>query len=124
MSRGDRRLAGVIQRAWQLGAIFDGWSEHFNYENWLRAFQESHLEPALFAQRELLLDEPLPWAHIDTGLTQAFLKREQKNALVSKEVPDCRYQECTACGLQRWQPSCREKHRLIKARPESPLSPD
>jgi radical SAM family uncharacterized protein len=124
MSRGDRRLAGVIQRAWQLGAIFDGWSEHFNYENWLRAFQESHLEPALFAQRELLLDEPLPWAHIDTGLTQAFLKREQKNALVSKEVPDCRYQECTACGLQRSQPSCREKHRLIKARPESPLSPD
>jgi radical SAM family uncharacterized protein len=124
MSRGDRRLAGVIHRAWQLGAIFDGWSEHFNYENWLRAFQESQLEPGFYAQRELSLDELLPWAHIDIGLTQAFLKREQKNALVSKEVPDCRYQECTACGLQRWQPSCRQKHRLIKARPESPLSPD
>jgi radical SAM family uncharacterized protein len=124
MSRGDRRLAGVIHRAWQLGAIFDGWSEHFNYENWLRAFQESQLEPGFYAQRELSLDEPLPWTHIDIGLTQAFLKREQKNALASKEVPDCRYQECTACGLQRWHPSCRQKHRLIKARPESPLSSD
>jgi len=120
MSRGDRRLGGVIHRAWQLGAIFDGWSEHFSYEKWLRAFKESHLEPDLFARREISLDEPLPWAHIDTGLTQAFLKRERKNALESREVPDCRYQECTACGLQRWHPSCREKHRLAKARPENP----
>jgi radical SAM family uncharacterized protein len=124
MSRGDRRLAGVIQRAWQLGAIFDGWSEHFNYENWLRAFQESHLEPAFYAQRELSPDEPLPWAHIDIGLTQAFLKREQKKALVSKETPDCRYQDCTVCGLQRWHPSCQQKHRLRQARPESSLSLD
>jgi len=125
MSRGDRRLAGVIQRAWQLGAIFDGWSEHFNYENWLRAFKEMGLEPGLYAQRELSLDEPLPWAHIDIGVTQAFLKREQKKALANKETPDCRYQDCTACGLQRWQPSCRKKHqKLRQAQPESSLSPD
>ncbi|MBN1862104.1 MAG: TIGR03960 family B12-binding radical SAM protein [Dehalococcoidales bacterium] len=115
MSRGDRRLGGVIQRAWQLGAVFDGWSEHFNYENWRRAFKENQLEPAFYAQREIPLDEPLPWAHIDSGLTQAFLKREQKNALAGKEIPDCRHQECNVCGLQRWQPSCRQKHRLAKA---------
>ncbi len=124
MSRGDRRLSAVIYRAWHFGSIFDGWSDHFDYENWLRAFQESQLEPGFYAQRELSLDEPLPWAHIDIGLTQAFLKQEQKNALASKEVPDCRYQECTSCGLQRWHPSCQQRHRLIKAGPESPLSYD
>ncbi len=125
MSRGDRRLARVIHRAWQLGNNFDGWSEHFNYENWLRAFQESGLEPGCYAQRELSLDEPLPWAHIDIGVSQALLKREFKNALKNQETPDCRYQDCSACGLQRHHPACRQKHAALRqARQESSLSPD
>jgi radical SAM superfamily enzyme YgiQ (UPF0313 family) len=93
MSRGDRRLGRVIHRAWQLGNNFDGWREHFNYENWLRAFQETGLEPSFYAQRELSLDEPLPWAHIHIGVTQAFLKREFNNALKNQETPDCRYRD-------------------------------
>jgi radical SAM family uncharacterized protein len=125
MSRGDRRLGRVIHRAWQLGSTFDGWSEHFSYENWLRAFQENGLEPDFYTERELSRDEPLPWAHIDTGVTQAFLKRELKNALKNTETPDCHYQDCSACGLQRWQPACRQKHaELRQARQESSLSPD
>ncbi len=125
MSRGNRRLGRVIHRAWQLGNTFDGWSEHFNYENWLRAFEESGLDPAFYAERELSLDEPLPWAHIDTGVTQAFLKREYKKALVNKETPDCRYQDCSACGLQRLSPACRQKHQQLRqARKEISLSPD
>jgi len=125
MSRGDRRLGRVIHRAWQLGNNFDGWSEHFNYENWLRAFQETGLEPGFYAQRELPLNEPLPWAHIDIGVTQAFLKREFKNALKNQETPDCRYRDCSACGLQRHHPACRQKHAALRqARQESALSPD
>jgi hypothetical protein len=125
MSRGDRRLGRVIHRAWQLGNTFDGWSEHFSYENWLRAFQENGLEPGFYSERELSLDEPLPWAHINTGVTQAFLERELKHALKNKETPDCRYQDCSVCGLQRWQPACRQKHaELRQARKESSLSPD
>ncbi|MFH2054739.1 MAG: TIGR03960 family B12-binding radical SAM protein, partial [bacterium] len=38
LSRGDRRLAPVIERAQQLGARFDGWSEHFDFALWLQAF--------------------------------------------------------------------------------------
>ncbi len=38
LARGDRRLSQAIYRAWQLGATFDAWSEHFNYEKWGRAF--------------------------------------------------------------------------------------
>ncbi len=113
LSRGDRRLGKVIYRAWQLGSIFDAWSEHFNYENWLRAFEEAGLEPGVYNQREPPLNEPLPWAHIDVGLTTAFLKREYQRALRGRETPDCRYEACNVCGLQRWQPQCRQKHQEL-----------
>ncbi len=109
LSRGDRRLGKVIYRAWQLGSIFDAWSEHFNYENWLRAFDEAGLEPASYVQRERPLDELLPWAHIDAGITTDFLKREYQRALQGTETPDCRLEVCHACGLERRQPDCQQK---------------
>ena len=109
VSRGDRRLGRVIHRAWQLGAHFDGWSEHLNYEIWLRAFEEAGLEPGFYAQRQRPLDEPLPWAHIDTGITPAFLKSEYKLALEGRETPDCRLAACNTCGLEMWQPDCQER---------------
>jgi len=120
LSRGDRRLGKVIYRAWQLGSTFDAWNEHFNYENWLRAFAETGLEPAFYAQRERPLDELLPWAHIDVGLTTAFLKREYHRALQGTETPDCRY-NCNACGLERWHPDCQQKHqKLSQGEPKNP----
>lgn len=108
ISRGDRRLGRVIYRAWQLGSTFDSWSECFNYQNWLNAFDEAGLDPGFYAQRERPLDEPLPWAHIDTGITPAFLQREYRWAMEGKKTPDCRSQGCNVCGLQRWQPVCQQ----------------
>ncbi|MFC1993417.1 TIGR03960 family B12-binding radical SAM protein [Chloroflexota bacterium] len=109
LSRGDRRLGKVIHRVWQLGATFDAWNERFDYEIWLRAFDESELDPGFYAQRQRSLDELLPWSHIDAGITTAFLKREYQRALEGKETPDCRHQSCNACGLERWQPDCQQK---------------
>ncbi len=109
LSRGDRRLGKVIYRAWELGSTFDAWDEHFNYENWRRAFEEAGLEPGFYAQRERSLDELLPWAHIDTGVTTDFLKEEYQRALEGKETPDCREEDCNACGLERWQAACQQK---------------
>jgi len=111
LSRGDRQLGKVIHRAWQLGSTFDAWSEHFNYGNWLCAFEETGLEPSFYAHRERPLDEPLPWAHIDVGVTTAFLKQEYQRALEGIETSDCRYKACNACGLERWQPACQQKHQ-------------
>ena len=34
LSRGDRRVGRVILAAWQDGARFDGWSEHFSFARW------------------------------------------------------------------------------------------
>jgi len=110
LSRGDRRLGKVIHHAWQSGSTFDAWNECFNYENWLRAFDEAGLEPHFYAQRQRSLDELLPWSHIDVGVAPDFLKREYQRALQGKETPDCRHNTCNACGLERWQLDCRQKH--------------
>ncbi|MFC2022317.1 TIGR03960 family B12-binding radical SAM protein [Chloroflexota bacterium] len=109
LSRGDRRLGKVIHRAWKLGSTFDSWDEHFNYENWSRAFEEAGLEPSFFAQRQRSLDELLPWAHIDVGVTTAFLKQEYQRSLNGRQTGDCRTEACNACGLERWQPVCQQK---------------
>src|SRR5215831_1283770 len=33
ISRGDRSLGRVIERAWRMGCRFDGWTEHFSFDN-------------------------------------------------------------------------------------------
>jgi len=109
LSRGDRRLGRVIYAAWKSGSTFDAWDERFNYPNWLDAFAKSGLEPAFYARRERPLDETLPWAHIDPGLTTEFLKREYQRALKGEETPDCHYNSCNACGLERLNADCKRK---------------
>ena len=37
LSRGDRRLGGAIHRAWQAGARFDAWHEHYDWPRWEQA---------------------------------------------------------------------------------------
>jgi radical SAM family uncharacterized protein len=111
LSRGDRRLGKAIHRAWELGNRFDAWQECFNYGNWLKAFQENGLDPAFYANRERLLEEILPWQHIDTGVTQNFLKKEHEDMRLGKDTPDCRRGTCNACGLQRWHPDCQQKFK-------------
>jgi radical SAM family uncharacterized protein len=113
ISRGDRRIGRVIYRAWQLGCSFDAWSEHFNIDNWLRAFNECGIDPAFYANREHGLDEVLPWSHITTGVSTSFLKREYQKALKGQETGDCRYEGCNVCGYENIFSTCRE--RLGKA---------
>jgi radical SAM superfamily enzyme YgiQ (UPF0313 family) len=62
-SRGDRRLAKVIIRAWELGARFDAWTEHFKYELWEQAFLECGVSSEKYL-RERDKDEEMPWGKI------------------------------------------------------------
>ncbi|MGD9394170.1 MAG: TIGR03960 family B12-binding radical SAM protein [Dehalococcoidia bacterium] len=109
LSRGDRRMGQVIYDAWKAGSTFDAWDERFNYQNWLNAFKRNKLEPEFYAQRERSLDEILPWSHIDPGITSAFLKKEYQRALKGTETPDCHYNACNACGLERISADCKRK---------------
>jgi len=98
LSRGDRRLGAVIQRAWQLGARFDGWSDQFRADAWKQAFFEAGIDPAFYATRPRSADEILPWDHLDAGVTKAFLWRDYQASLRGETRPDCR-EQCTGCGI-------------------------
>jgi radical SAM family uncharacterized protein len=111
ISRGDRRIGKLIYRAWQLGCSFDAWSEHFKWENWLRSFNETGIDPAFYAQRERSLDELLPWSHVNVGVTASYLKREFQRALKCEETGDCRCEGCNICGFEKWFPACQERVR-------------
>lgn len=102
---GDRRMADVLYRAWELGCLLDGWTEHFHYDLWLQAFADCGLDPAFYAHRQRGMDEVLPWDHIDAGISKNFLQREYQKALKGETTVDCR-QGCQACGLHKTKGLC------------------
>jgi radical SAM family uncharacterized protein/radical SAM-linked protein len=97
-SRGDRRLGRVVMEAWRLGAKFDAWGEHFNKAAWEEAFARCGMDPDFYLYRERDLKETLPWDHIQSGVTKAFLRKEWKKAAGADLTPDCRH-HCLECGV-------------------------
>jgi len=75
LSRGDRRLSSVIEKAFNKGARFDAWEEHFAQSRWQEAFAECGIEP-YFYLREKGRDEVLPWDFLDTGVSKDHLLAE------------------------------------------------
>ncbi len=98
LSRGGRPLADVIQRAWELGARFDGWSEHFDLSRWQQAMQEQGLSWEWELYRERGLDEVLPWDVVSAGVDKSFLQAEFLNSKEGLLLPDCR-NHCYSCGI-------------------------
>lgn len=97
-ARGDRRVCDTLIKAWELGCRFDGWSEHFRYDTWLEAFRQTGISDDFYAFQELSTDAPLPWDHIDCGVSKAFLRSEWEKALKEVCTQDCR-RGCAGCGI-------------------------
>lgn len=97
LAKGDRRMAKSIYKAWKLGQKFDSWGEFFNFENWMQAFQDTGINYRYYAERQMSLDEKLPWEHVDILVTKKFLEREYQNAMEAKVTSNCR-QKCAGCG--------------------------
>ena len=100
LSRGDRRLADVIETAWKNGAKFDSWSEYFNFQTWMDAFQANGLDPTFYANRERGKDEILPWKVISDGVKDSYLWKEREAAYQGVITPDCRV-KCSGCGANK-----------------------
>ena len=98
LARGDRRMSEVILAAWQNGARFDAWAEHFRYDTWLAAFTGAGLDPAFYTHRARPLDEQLPWDHISTGVRKKYLQMDFQASLQGEPRSDCRL-GCEACGV-------------------------
>jgi radical SAM superfamily enzyme YgiQ (UPF0313 family) len=104
-ARGDRRLGRVLAAALANGCRFDAWTDYFNYEGWLKAFEQCGIDPEFYAGRIRSYDEVLPWDHIDAGVSKDFLIRERERALKGKTTFDCR-RACIKCGMERWEGVC------------------
>ncbi len=96
-SRGDRRLANALEHAFRLGCRFDGWQDQCRFDLWSQAFAETEIDPDHELRRRRL-DEPLPWDHLDSGVSKEFLHRELARAFEGTLTPDCSVQRCTYCG--------------------------
>lgn len=123
VGRGDRRLAAVVHRAWELGAGMDAWWESLDraFAAWTQAIAESDLswkyrqvengEWNLFGanapegaaspqtMNAAVYDAPLPWDHLDTGIDKQWLKADLQRALEAATVPDCAFEGCSHCGV-------------------------
>ncbi len=115
VGRGDRRLAPVVRRAWELGAGMDSWWESLDraFGAWTQAIAESDLSwkyrqvesgewnvmDGTSTDLDARLDAPLPWDFLDTGIDKNWLKEDLKLALAAATVPDCSFEGCSHCGV-------------------------
>ncbi|MDE6760189.1 MAG: TIGR03960 family B12-binding radical SAM protein [Lachnospiraceae bacterium] len=101
LARGDRKLSSVIYDAYKSGCIFDSWTEFFDNDRWMAAFEKNGISIPFYTTRERSLDEILPWDFIDIGVTKRFLASEWEKARQGIVTPNCR-EQCSGCGAAKF----------------------
>ena len=99
LARGGEELSDVIEEAYKSGSKFDSWSEYFDWENWLSAFEKCGIDINDYS-REYSLDEDLPWDFIDMGVPKSYFKKEYEKALKGETTRNCR-NGCNGCGASK-----------------------
>lgn len=120
-SRGDRKLADILERAYELGARFDGWDDMFRADAWNSALSPETCEQYL---AEIPQTARLPWDHVDVGIKSSFLAEEREKAERNETTAPCgRFSSdsdtkeqvvCHACGMK-----CRPQSLPLRSRRES-----
>lgn len=82
LTRGDRRIAPVIEAAWRRGARLDAWDEYFQPQIWWDTFAELGIDPTFYSQRARATSEVLPWDHINVKKGRDWLEKEHGRAVV------------------------------------------
>ncbi len=87
LSRGDRKIADILEAAAEMG--------------WSRALKEvkEYCEVQIHTERQQ--DEFFPWDIVDTGIKRPFLRKEYDRARAEKITPDCPMIDCNRCGICR-----------------------
>lgn len=87
LARGDRTLARALLAV-----------ERLSPAAWREALRKEGLSQGKFLNARSA-DEPLPWAFIQSGVSQAHLSRELRRAEKESTSPPCPPRDCTACGV-------------------------
>lgn len=80
ISRGDARVADLIEKAYRMGAGLDAWEEHIRRDIWRDVFQNASWDVTGEALRERKPEEELPWDSVDIGIGKGFFKKEMRKA--------------------------------------------
>jgi hypothetical protein len=62
------------------------------------ALQNNGMDPEELACRKIETESPLPWDHLDMGVTKNYLQKERKNSETGKFTPQC-FDGCERCGV-------------------------
>lgn len=87
ISRGDRRVAGILSLV------------NSNGGNWAKTFKSWSFNSDFYVHRERSFDEIFPWDFIDHGIKKSFLIKEYRKALLEKTSPPCPMNSCGKCGV-------------------------
>lgn len=99
MSRGGREVAFLVEEAWKRGARFDAWTELFNEEAWNEAARALGIDMSAIAQQSFEPGSMMPFDHIASGVSKAFLTEERKRCNTHETTHDCTFASCTRCGV-------------------------
>jgi radical SAM family uncharacterized protein/radical SAM-linked protein len=116
LSRGDRKLSYLLEKAIEKGCKLDSWSDFFDFSKWESAFAETKINPEFYI-RERNEDEKFPWEHLDSLVTKEFLLDERKRALSGETTEDCftgRCSQCGACDFKQLEPQHAPEYRDIR----------
>ncbi len=121
-ARGDRRLSRLLTNSYKRGCRFDGWSDQFQFDLWEKALSETDVDINFFTTRTRSFEEPLPWEHIDTKVRKTFLQNEWEKAIEGSPTPDCRWGDCSMCGVCDFKKIAPEVYDPINTESFDPIS--
>jgi radical SAM family uncharacterized protein len=82
LSRGDRRMADVIELAWRRGARMDSWTENFDADRWWKAMADCRIDVEQTIHQPYDINDKLPWDHVNIKYGRTFLEKEQTRSVV------------------------------------------
>lgn len=98
-ARGDRKVGKALLNAFKKGCKLDSWRHFFDFEKWLKSFNEEDISLDNYNFRERALDEKFSWDIINPGVRKSFLKSEYEKASRGELTGDCRFTLCSVCGV-------------------------
>ena len=88
LARGDRRLGELLLEA------------HATGNNLKTVLKQHGLDAEAMAEQAWTLEAPLPWQHLDMGVTMDYLRQELAKSEQGKFTPMC-FASCKRCGVCR-----------------------
>lgn len=86
LARGDRRIGEALLEAHESG------------RNLKQVLKAHGIDAEELAERELVVGKPLPWQHLDMGVTEKYLALELERSKGGRFTPMC-FDGCKRCGV-------------------------